>query len=126
MALAEAGADRILEGIVAGTLYVALHSAAPTATNQVAGAGYQPVTIAAADWTLSTVGSMRRIANTDAVSFPTPGADWTQPTHVALWDRDPAQRDPVLIRSVELDVAQPNADALVVFAVGQLRFEARL
>lgn len=123
MALSPAMADKMFNGFRAATRYVSLHSGRPTAGNRISGPGYAPVTIAQNQWTLADGVGKRLLRNTDAVQFPTPGGNWTEPTYAALWDRQPTAQDAVLLRSKAVDVKQPIADTLVAFAAGELRFE---
>jgi hypothetical protein len=62
--------------------YVSLHTALPTAPNEVAGGAYarQPV-----DFTMA--GSEPTVLSNDAIiEFPIATADWGNITHFAIWD----------------------------------------
>ena len=87
MPLSVEGVNRMLRGITDGTLQLHLHTAMPpTVSNRVTGSGYAAVDIEDTAWTLTTTGGVRRISNTDRISFPTPGGTWGTAAYLALWD----------------------------------------
>ncbi len=81
--LTPAGARRALDqGLLGqGALHVGLHTAVPTADNELTGNAYARVAVAPAGWTFAN-----GAANTAAIEFPTPTGAWSDPTHIGLWE----------------------------------------
>ncbi len=73
-------------GLLNATVYVALHTADPDATNEEDGAGYARAAVAPAGWTVDA--SSGRASNGARIDFPDPTGDWGDSTHVALWSAE--------------------------------------
>lgn len=112
---------------VPGTVYVGLHKGDPTDTGssgtEVSGGSYarQSITNDATGWSRS----VSTVSNDNAVTFPTPTADWAtsgnEVTHVTVWDASSAGN---LLYSAELTAPLIilNGGPQVSFAAGQLQF----
>lgn len=85
-------ANAALDAVIAGTRYLALHTGAPTAQNELTNAnspGYTRKAIASTGWEKTTSGSTRRARNSaDVVFTAAASAAWEDATHVALWDAE--------------------------------------
>ena len=86
MGVTEEGAKKMLKGgLLGATVYIALHSAAPTQAtpSELSGNSYARVTKASTTWTIDSASG--QASNTTAVTWPTATGTWTQPTHIGLW-----------------------------------------
>ena len=111
----EASRRALEEGVLSGTVHARLHTASPTTGNEVSGTDYAALAIATGDWTFSTTTSSGRARNTGTESFPTPGGDWTTPTHCGLWTASTGGE--VLVRVLlSSTVNQPRSGDTVEFA----------
>ena len=121
MGLKVAGARRMLLDFTgARDYYVSLHTAAPTASNELSGNAYARLELPSNGWTVASAsqvisGERRLLAeNSAARSFPTPTGQWSDPTHAAL---NPASSGwaPLLDGALGADVAAPALGATVRF-----------
>lgn len=77
-----AGIQKCIKGgLLSSTLYAALHTAAPTSSNELSGGSYARVTVASSVWSVSS----GQAQNGSAITFPTPTATWSTPTHLGFW-----------------------------------------
>ncbi len=109
-------------GLLSATVHVALHTADPTAANELSGNNYARVAVLAADWTIDAGNG--RASNTNDIRFPTRTATWGKPTHVGLWD---AATGGDLLLSLALDeaVPAPSPSIDVTFDAGKLIFNLK-
>lgn len=105
MPFTNAGAQRMLNALLAGDQYAHLHADTPATTdNVVTGTAYAGVQVT--DWDAEVDGAVRRRTNDGAVRFPTPGGAWSRAGAIAIWDRQniaPNPADPPgLLRAARL------------------------
>ena len=104
--------------------YLALHTGAPTAANELFGGGYarDPMTLTAPATIEVTGTTGALVQNNQQINFATPTADWDVPTHVAIWS---AASGGNLLWSTALAGTSPTptATAGVSFAVGALKID---
>ena len=106
MPFTAAGATRMFDALLVGSLWVHLHADEPvTSANVVTGIGYAGVELTGG-FLAETAGSVRRRTNRVAVQFPTPGGDWSRAGAIGIWDRQNIAANPAdppgLIRSARL------------------------
>ena len=117
------------------TIHVALYTAAPSdsaAGTEVTGGGYARVAVTSslANWagtqaagsTTASTGNTGTTSNNNAVTFPTPSANWGSVTHFALMDA--ATGGNALVWGA-LNTAKTvnSGDAAPQFAIGALSFQ---
>ncbi len=102
-------------GLLAATVYAALHTGDPDSTNELSGDTYARVAMGAQRWVVDTTSG--EASNAAPIVFPTPTATWSDPTHVAFWDQASGGN---LLFSMPLtnDVPPPPADIEVSFPIG--------
>ena len=104
-------------GFFGGGVHVGLHTADPTASNELSGNAYARVEVAAAGWTIN--GTSGQASNTAAISFPTPTGAWSDPTHVGIWDAATGG-NLLMTGALAADVDAPTDGATVSIAAGAL------
>jgi hypothetical protein len=114
MGAVAAGEVRAINALLAG-VYVGLHTADPTALNEIAGGGY-----ARQAYAYSLTGAEpTQAANNALIQFPAATADWGTVTHFALWT---ASVGGSIILTGALDVAKTiSLDDVFRFIVGSLK-----
>lgn len=114
--LTDAGAELSLAGLLAGTLYVTLHTAAAADDTELFGNGYARVAIS--DWTI--VGA--RAHNTSSIDFPEATGAWGDPTHYAIYDAE--DNGSILVSGpLANDIAAPGTGAQLSFLTDTLVFD---
>ena len=119
--LKPAGADLCYNGgLLAGTVYISLHTGDASAANELSGNAYARVAVALADWTFDS--NAGTAAKTAAVTFPTPTGTWGDATDVGVWD---ASSGGNLLASFPFDddVRPAETDDEVSFPAGTLILE---
>ena len=114
MPFTSAGATRMFDALLVGSLWVHLHTDEPvTSANVITGIGYAGVQIMGGFLAETAVG-LRRRTNGGLIRFPTPGGAWPTAAAIGIWDRHniaPNPADPPgLLRSARL--AEPVTGAL--------------
>lgn len=106
-----------MDGLLSASVYIALHTANPTAANELNGNGYARVEVESDGWTINQANGTA--SNTAVIQFPVPSGNWQDPTHVGIWT---AANDGDLLWSIALgdDVEPPAIGEDVEFAAGQL------
>ncbi len=118
MGLKTEGEKRCFQGgLFSRVLYVALHTADPDAANELTESGYARIPVNAAGWQVDT--ATGEASNVDDIAFPERTVDWSDPTHVGLWDQAAAGN---LLASLALDsdVSAPAPHVEVSFPAGTL------
>lgn len=106
-------------------IYVSLHTADPTDAGtgtEVSGGSYARVSVTPGNGAFdapSTSGSTRKTANTAAITFPSPTANWGTVTHFGIWDASTAGN---MLFSGTLTTSRniQNGDNAPSFAAGAL------
>ena len=114
--------------IMAGTRYVTLHTQEPTEANpnELNGSGYARQTIADAAWENATVGNYRRRRNNGQIDFPSPSANWSEVSHVALWAGIPGAGGAVLLWIWDVADVTPMNGANVSIADNSMYVETSI
>lgn len=106
-------------GLLSATVYVALHTADPTAANELSGNNYARVAVNATDWTVDATSG--QASNTNEVQFPSRTVTRSDPTHVGLWDAATGG-NMLLSLALDADVPAPTPSIDVAFDAGALIF----
>ena len=111
----------------AKTLNWYLHSGVPVAGNILTGGGITGTPLVT--WTRSTVGNFRRLTGGETV-FPSTGtlsgATDTEPTHLALWEGNPAASGTLRLWKTIVPVGTTAENTRIIFPDGELQFEISL
>ena len=118
MPLTQDGKKLIFDGgLIGATVYISLHSAAPTnaGKNELAGNAYARVAVASANWTVSGADGL---TNAQDVNFPAPTGNWAEITHVGIYDGAGAAAKLLYFRQLVSAVSAPGAGDTVRILAG--------
>ena len=127
--LEDAVLNHVLRGVafpsLAGSVYVALHTADPADTGagaEASGGSYARVAVTRGTgaWSApSNASGAQRVTNSAAITFPAPTGNWGTITHVGIWDA--ATTGNLLYRgALTSSRVVNNGDQAPSFAIGAL------